>query len=188
MQVASEGRPVQAKVTGCAKPPAGLTETVDVPVAPAVMERLAGLALMENEGGMACTVTVMAVEVEAAKLLSPPYCAVMLWAPVAKAPAEYVVTPEVFNVPMPSVVVPSRKVTVPVGVPVLPLAPVMVAVKVTLPPAVIVEAEAVSAVVVAAGAAAVVTPWFKSTTLPSRISGLPSPFRSIAREAPFTPI
>lgn len=49
---------------------------------------------------------------------------------------------------MPSVVAPSRNVTVPVGVPVLPLAPVTVAVKVTLAPAVIVEADAVSAVAV----------------------------------------
>ena len=62
-----------------------------------------------------------------------------------------VATPEPFNAPVPSILVPSRKVTVPVGVPVLPLAPVMVAVKVTLPPVVMVAAEAVSAVVVAAG-------------------------------------
>jgi hypothetical protein len=89
VQVASEGRPLQAKVTGCAKPPAGVTETVVVPVAPAVMDRVAGLALIENEGGTAaCTVTVTGVEVEAAKLLSPPYCAVMLWAPVANALVE----------------------------------------------------------------------------------------------------
>ena len=86
VQVASEGRPLQVKVTGCAKPPAGVTESVVVPLWPAVMERLAGLAPRVKEGGTgACTVTVTAVEVEAAKLLSPPYCAVMLCAPVDKA-------------------------------------------------------------------------------------------------------
>jgi hypothetical protein len=85
VQVASEGRPLQAKVTGCAKPPAGVTESVVVPLCPGVMERLAGLAPSLNEGGTAaCTVTVTAAEVEAAKLLSPPYCAVMLCAPLAK--------------------------------------------------------------------------------------------------------
>jgi hypothetical protein len=85
VQVASEGRPLQAKVTGCTKPPEGVTESVVVPVWPEVMERLAGLAPSVKEGGTgACTVTVTAVEVEAAKLLSPPYCAVMLCAPVAK--------------------------------------------------------------------------------------------------------
>lgn len=84
VQVASEGRPLQAKVTGCAKPPAGVTEMVVVPLAPGATETLAGLALILNEGGTgACTVTVTAADVEALKLLSPPYCAVMLCAPVA---------------------------------------------------------------------------------------------------------
>jgi hypothetical protein len=88
VQAASEGRPLQAKVTGCAKPPEGVTETVVVPLWPDVMERLPGLAPSLKEGGTgACTVTSTAVEVEAAKLLSPPYCAVMLCAPVARSVA-----------------------------------------------------------------------------------------------------
>lgn len=53
VQVASDGRPLQAKVTGCAKPPAGVTEIVVVPVAPDVMERLVGLALRVKEAGTA---------------------------------------------------------------------------------------------------------------------------------------
>jgi hypothetical protein len=53
LQLASEGRLLQAKLTACAKPPAGVTETVVVPVVPAVMERLVGLALRVKEAGTA---------------------------------------------------------------------------------------------------------------------------------------
>ena len=53
------------------------------------------------------------------------------------------------RVPVPRVVVPSRKVTVPVGVPVVPAAPAVEAVKVTLLPVAMVVAEAVSVVVLA---------------------------------------
>ena len=44
----------------------------------------------------------------------------MLWVAADKVPIEYAATPLPFNVPVPSVVVPSRKVTVPVGVPAPP--------------------------------------------------------------------
>jgi hypothetical protein len=53
LQLASAGRPLHAKLTICAKPPAGVTESVDVPVWPGVMERLAGLAVRLKEGGRA---------------------------------------------------------------------------------------------------------------------------------------
>jgi hypothetical protein len=44
----------------------------------------------------------------------------MLWVAADKVLIEYAATPLPFNVPVPSVVVPSRKVTVPVGVPAPP--------------------------------------------------------------------
>ena len=73
VQVDLEGRPLQAKVTACENPPAGVTVTVAVPDWPAVTESVVGLAPMVNDGGTAaCTVTVTALEVEAAKLVSPP--------------------------------------------------------------------------------------------------------------------
>ena len=72
----------------------------------------------------------------------------MLSEPTGSAVVAYVATPEEESVPVPSVVVPSMKVTVPPGVPVLPDAPVTVAVKVTLVPAVMVLAEAVRTVMV----------------------------------------
>ena len=60
----------------------------------------------------------------------PPYDAVMEWVPAVKEAVIYVACPLAFNVPVPSVVVPSLKVTVPVGVPVPELG-ATVAVKVT---------------------------------------------------------
>ncbi len=60
----------------------------------------------------------------------------------------YVAIPEPFNVPVPRVVVPFMKLTVPVGAG-TPEAPVTVAVKVTLDPTAIEVAEAVNAVDVA---------------------------------------
>jgi hypothetical protein len=75
----------------------------------------------------------------------------MLWVPALNVVVEYAPTPALFNVAMPRVVALSRKVTLPVGAPMLPLGPVTTAVKVILPPAVIVADEAVSAVVVDAG-------------------------------------
>lgn len=92
-----------------------------------------------------------------------------------------VATPEL-TVPVPRVVVPSVNVTVPVGVAVLPAAGVMVAVKVMLDPAVMVEAEAVRAVVVEACVVTTGTlPYrLRKTVEPARMSGLPSLLRSTA--------
>ena len=122
-----------------------------VPLEPAaVIETLVGLAPNVNEGATALTVMVTAEDVEAAKFVSPPYCAVMLWLPVASALVAYVAVPEV-RVPVPSLVAPSRKLTVPVGAALLPVPPATVAVKVTLAPAVMLVAEALSVVVDEAG-------------------------------------
>jgi len=63
------------------------------------------------------TVCVNADDVLVAKLASPPYTAVMLWLPLERVEVENVATPAPFSVPMPSVVAPSLKVTVPVGLP-----------------------------------------------------------------------
>jgi hypothetical protein len=47
---------------------------------------------------------------------SPPYCAVMLCTPYARLDVEYEAVPEITET-VPSGVAPSRKVTIPVGVP-----------------------------------------------------------------------
>src|SRR5205807_3291232 len=73
------------------------------------------------------TVCVSTDDVLAANVLLPPYTAVMLCGPAVSAAVANVAWPEL-SVPVPSVVVPSLKVTVPVGVPPLP---VTVAVNVT---------------------------------------------------------
>jgi hypothetical protein len=74
-------------------------------------------------------VSVAAVEVLAVKLESPPYAAVMECVPTVSVEIAKVALPPLFSVPMPSVIVPSRKVIAPVGVP-LPVE-VTVAVNVT---------------------------------------------------------
>ena len=78
------------------------------------------------------TVWVSAAEVLVVKLVSPPYTAVMLWSPTASAEVVKLAVPLV-RVPVPSVVSPSMKVTLPVGVP-LPDEEATVAVKVTESP------------------------------------------------------
>ena len=80
------------------------------------------------------------------------------WDPAASVVVLKVATPLAFNAPVPRLVDPSRKVTVPVGTP-LPDWGVTVAVNVTLWPVVTCAAEAVSTVVVATvlGAAVTVT-------------------------------
>ena len=81
-------------------------------------------------------------------------------------------TPVAESVPVPSVVVPSMKVTVPVGTVVFPAGPDTVAVKVTFAPTVMVEGDAASAVVLAdsagggGGVAAVQTVEFRNTATP----------------------
>src|SRR5581483_11874078 len=76
------------------------------------------------------TVCVSVAEVLVVKLVSPAYTAVMAWPATAKAAVVNVAEPPE-SVAVPSVVVPSRKVTVPLGVPVPGATAVTVAVKVT---------------------------------------------------------
>ena len=92
-----------------------------------------------NAEGLAEEVTVVVVlvwfttwltvfDVLLPKLASPPYTAVIECEATESAAVANVPTPDPFSVPVPSVVAPSLKVTVPVGV---PPAPVTVAVNVT---------------------------------------------------------
>lgn len=76
-------------------------------------------------------VSVTAAEVLPAKFALPLYLAVMECTPAVSIDVVKVATPLLFRVPVPSVVVPSRKTTVPVGVPPLPAT---VAVNVTAVP------------------------------------------------------
>jgi hypothetical protein len=98
-----------------------------------------------------------------------------------------VATPEA-SVPVPSVVPPSRNVTVPLGAAALPAAPVMVAVSVTLEPAVMVVADVVSAAVVAYFGTTGAEPYrFSNTVDPTITSGLPSLFMSSETACPLPP-
>jgi hypothetical protein len=90
-------------------------------------------------------------EVDAAKLVSPEYDAVIECAPTASVEVLNVAVPEL-SVPVPICVAPSLKVTVPVGLP-DPDFGATVAVNVTVCPVVGVVADAASEVFVATGVA-----------------------------------
>jgi len=92
-------------------------------------------------------VSATAADVLAAKLESPPYAAVIECDPTVSVDVVKVATPWLFNVPVPGAVVPSRKVTVPVGVP--EVLDVIVAVNVTGEPLDAETAELINAAVVA---------------------------------------
>lgn len=79
--------------------------------------------------------SVSTADVLPAKLLSPPYTAVIECAPAASELVENDARPEAFSVTVASAVAPSSKVTLPVGVPVAPFVATTVAVKVTDCPA-----------------------------------------------------
>src|SRR5205823_1863225 len=64
------------------------------------------------------TVWVMAADMLLPKLVSPPYTAVIGWAPTGKLTVVNVARPMALSVPVPRLMALSRKVTVPVGVPV----------------------------------------------------------------------
>jgi hypothetical protein len=93
---------------------------------------LLGVRLVMAGAGGAFTTCVRAAEVLAFSPAAPPYTAVMAWLPWARALVLNVAAP-LLIVPVPSVVLPSRNVTVPVGV-VLPLVLLTAAVNVTLCP------------------------------------------------------
>src|SRR5213078_4106364 len=77
------------------------------------------------------TVCVSLGDVLTLKFASPPYDALIEWEPTASVLVTNVAWPEPFRVPVPRVLEPSLKVTVPVGVPAPGLLAVTVAVKVT---------------------------------------------------------
>jgi hypothetical protein len=81
--------------------------------------------------GGAETETVTAVEVLAAKLPAAAYTAVTVFVPAGRAVVFSEAAPPAFNVPVPRVVLPLVKVTVPPGVPAVELT---VAVNATLAP------------------------------------------------------
>ncbi len=98
---------------GTPMPIAGTTIAVKVIFAPK-------LAVGANDATVVvvatiATVTVIALDTDGAKSASPLYCTVMESAPMGSAVAN-VATPEMFSVVVPSVVVPNRNATVPVGV------------------------------------------------------------------------
>jgi hypothetical protein len=107
----------------------GVTVAVNVTVWPNIdgfKELVTALELVAS-----FTVCVMADDALLMKLLSPPYETVIVWLPAESVAAEIEAVPEV-RLAVPNVVAESRKVTVPVGVPVN--CGVTVAVKVTVWP------------------------------------------------------
>jgi hypothetical protein len=102
---------------------------------------------MEKSSG-AFIVSSSIADALAAKLASPEYFAVIEWFPTAKEDVLNVACAFALSEPLPIWVVPSRKFTLPVGVPLAALE--TMAVKVTCCPAVTITAEEVSAVEVAA--------------------------------------
>src|SRR5437773_2003277 len=118
------------------------------------------------------TVCVSLEEVLPLKFASPPYDALIEWEPTASVLVTNVAWPEPFRVPVPRVLEPSLKVTVPVGVPAPLVLAFTVAVKVTgcpdtdglieettpvvVPGSVVVVVGAAVVVVVVVGAAVVV--------------------------------
>ena len=126
------------------------------------------------------TVTVAAAEVLAAKPVVPEKEAVSAWVPTPSDTVR-VAWPVALSGAEPSTVLPSRKVTVPVGV---PAREVTVAVSVTICPKTAVAVDVLSVVVVAASATGAEA--FNSTltvleeALAATRSTRPSPFRSAA--------
>ena len=89
-------------------------DQVSVALLPTVM--LVGATLMVTVGAAAAlTVTLAALEADPPLAASPPYAAVMECAPTLRLLVLYTVIPVPFNVIDPNDVVPSLKVTVPVG-------------------------------------------------------------------------
>jgi len=76
-----------------------------------------------------CTICETAADVLFARAALPAYAALMLCLPFDNADVLNVATPDVFSVPVPTVALPSMKLTVPVGI--APVEDVTVAVNVT---------------------------------------------------------
>jgi hypothetical protein len=122
-----------------------------VPEDPLLIVNGLGLTVAETPTGT--MVSDNEVDVLLLKVASPLYWAVMLSVAAVLKLVVKVATPEAFNVPVPRLAVPFRKVTVPVGVPPLP---VTVAVKVILVPTETEAAELVRTVELAVRGAAMI--------------------------------
>jgi NADH:ubiquinone oxidoreductase subunit K len=72
VQVAKAGSPLQANVVGATNPFTGVSVIVIVEELPAVIVPVEALNVIEKSGGGAVIVTVVAVDTDAASLLSPP--------------------------------------------------------------------------------------------------------------------
>src|SRR5438067_6000250 len=106
-----------------------------------------GVVASSKFGG-SVTLNDSAADVLGAKLASPPYAAMIECDPTASEVVANVATPRAFSVSVPSAVDPSLKVTIPVGVPMLPASFDTVATKMTACPVVARLGSAVTAVVV----------------------------------------
>jgi hypothetical protein len=137
--------------------PVGVPEVLEVIVAVNVTGAPpdAEAAELSNAAVVAASVmvSVTAAEVLPAKFALPLYLAVTRCAPTESVDVVMVATTLLFRVPVPSVVDPSRKVTVPVGMP--EVLEVMVAVNVTAVPLGADRAEVTRAAVVAGSTAGV---------------------------------
>src|ERR1019366_4364330 len=119
---------VRTTVAG-SSPPNGLIVIVDCADPPGATEDGTSAPAERLKSG-AVTTRLTTVDVLTLKLPSPLYAAVMLWVPAVSVEVENVATPLPFRAEVPSCVVPSRKLTVPVGAPAVP--GVVVAVNVTV--------------------------------------------------------
>src|SRR6266516_3616707 len=100
-------------------------KVADCPITDGLAEELADVVVPYF------TVCVSLEEVLPLKFASPPYDALIEWEPTASVLVTNVAWPEPFRVPVPRVLEPSLKVTVPVGVPAPLVLAFTVAVKVT---------------------------------------------------------
>lgn len=123
---------------------------------------------MVKSGGGVLTVCVNAAEVLAMNVASPEYFAVIECDPAVRVEVAKVACAVASRAPVPSVLVPSRNVTLPVGVPADAL--VTAAVKVTACPVVAGFAEDVTVVVVLAVATVTLCASAGETLLPKLVS------------------
>ena len=114
-------------------PLVGVTVTTAMPAGDGVTVTLDGETESVKFPAGAVMLIESAVEVDVAKFASPPYCAVIECVPADNVDVENVVEPDVFNVPGPRLVAPSRNITVPVGT-FVPLDGVTLAINVTFAP------------------------------------------------------
>ena len=122
VQLVPAGIPEQVKLTGELNPFCGLNVTIRLAIWPRVTvisEMLTDSMYSGAPVEATVTVTITAMDVEAALNVSPLYVAVMLWVPAASDVVLKLAAPPL-NVPTPTAVWPSRNVTVPVGVALTP--------------------------------------------------------------------